>query len=341
MNVINVKKRKRKKKKKKNEPRKETFKQKKKIRSMIKKRLKKESSQKERKILIIINKKARKVNEQRIRPKIKAVFGKYPNIKLDIKKTPNEKKATKLTKKAIKKGYDTVVAVGGDGTINSVLNGVINKKIKLGIIPLGTGNALSYETGLIKKIELACELIVNGKAKKVDTGNINGRYFLLMAGVGIDAWVLEETEKNPFFKQYLGKFPYLMTSLRAGLFYDQPKVKITVDDKYTTEGYQTVVSNIKYYSLIFSMTPYANMQDGYLDVCVFKSKKFFNNVYIYIAESTRGTHPKRKDIFYHKAKKVKITCDIPVPVHADGEILGNKKSITIRVVPKSVNLILP
>ena len=120
--------------------------------------------------------------------------------------------ATLLCKVHIKK-FDIIVAAGGDGTINEVINGM-DDKTSLGIIPLGTANIGAYEANINKNPSKVAQIILSGKIKKIHIQEVNNRKFFLMTGVGYDASIVETVQSNLFLKKYLGNYFFLSFQLQ-------------------------------------------------------------------------------------------------------------------------------
>ena len=167
-------------------------------------------------------------------------------IKLDIEFTKYPKHATKLAESA-KDKYDLIIAAGGDGTINEVINGMANSKATLVIIPFGSTNVLACELGVPNDPKKAAELITKGKKIKMDLGyaktSKESRYFSMMLDVGPFAQVIKDT--TPEFKKRWGKFAYPLRLIK--LLFRYKWHKIYVKHKVESTGYFVIMANIKYY----------------------------------------------------------------------------------------------
>src|SRR3989338_10148813 len=169
-------------------------------------------------ILLIINTNAGKGNLVKHLPKIKAFFSNRSCL-LEVYKT--QKRGDALKKAKISAGkYDVIIAAGGDGTINEVVNGIAKSKTKLGILPIGTTNVFAKEMKIPSKLLDACKLITNGKSRKIDLGKANDHYFLQWAGIGFDASVLAEVQ--PLLKKFLGIGAYTIAACRKLISYNSP-----------------------------------------------------------------------------------------------------------------------
>ena len=192
-------------------------------------------------------------------------------INLDIKFTKYPKHATKLAE-AAKDKYDLIIAAGGDGTINEVINGMAESKATLVIIPFGSTNVLASELGIPNDPKKAAELITKGKKIKMDLGNAKtskeSRYFSLMLDVGPFAQVIKDT--TPEFKKRWGKFAYPLRLIK--LLFRYKWHKIYVKHKVESTGYFVIMANIKYYGGEYEIADKANIRDGLLDLVIINRK---------------------------------------------------------------------
>lgn len=243
--------------------------------------------------------------------------------------------ARELAWEYAERGYDTVIAAGGDGTVNEVVNGLIGTKSKLAIIPLGTANILALELNMPFDIEAVCQVIATGNSKRIDLGEANGRYFSCMAGVGFDAHVIKKADSK--LKKVWGILAYPITTLWEFLFYRFRKIKIYIDDQpLARTGYWLTVSNGKYYAGKIPVAPNADMSDGYLDVTIFKHRDIFHLI-LYLLGIWRNEIDKIMSIEQFQCKKVKVKKG-KSGVHVDAEYLC-KAPVTIRVKSSAIEVI--
>ena len=287
------------------------------------------------KYLLIINPKAGK--SKYIEADIENLFKKKKK-KLTIKKTKNPLDAKKFAKRAIG-NFDVVIAAGGDGTINEVVNGLANSNVKMGIIPIGTENVLAQELKIPFNHLKAAERILKKKHKIFDLGKANKRYFVLMCGIGLDAKAAASVE--PFLKKFFGRTAYHISALKTTLTHIPKKLEIHLDDQILPRwGYFAIIGNIKYYGGNISFTPLANYNDGYLDICIFKNRDLFNNLKYFIGAASKGKIPLLdfSNVEYFRVKKIKIKSKNKVLAHTDAESIGSTP-VTINVVPKAIKIL--
>ncbi len=254
---------------------------------------------------------------------------------VELVKTQAPLDATRLAREAVDLGFDMVVAVGGDGTLNEVINGVVGSNITVGLIPFGITNVFALEVGIPRDPFDAINVLLHGKPRKIDIGKANDRYFILMVGAGLDGVAVNNF---PFkLKWFLGKLSYLVTGMYYYfLRYTPARMEIIVDgEKYY--GYQIMVNNVSLYGGKFKIAPRANIFDGYLDVCIFTRSGFFDDLR-YVWSILNSSHYKWSDVLLLKAKKITIKGDSYF--HVDSEPMG-KLPVDIEVVPHSIKIMLP
>ena len=212
-----------------------------------------------------------KITEKDVTEEVKKKCEKA-KIELDIEFTKYPKHATKLAKAARDK-YDLIIAAGGDGTINEVINGMANSKATLVIIPFGSTNVLACELGISNNPEEAAELITKGKKIKMDLGyaktNEGSRFFSMMLGVGPFAQVIKDM--TPKFKKRWGRLAYPFGIIK--LLFRYKWHEIYVKHKVDSTGYFVIIANIKYYAGEYEIADKANIKDGLLDLVVINRKK--------------------------------------------------------------------
>ena len=255
------------------------------------------------------------------------------------------KRITALAKEAADAKYDAVIAGGGDGTISRVVNGLAHTETALGVLPAGTGNAWAGEMGIpVSKIFTrhalleAAEVIVSGEVRQVDLGVAGENYFLMWAGVGLDAKVTEEVSYE--LRRHIGNLATWIRGVQVAREYPGARAVITVDGKKMYKRFiLTVIGNAQSYAGTVRMTSIARMDDGLLDVCVFKGKGFpatlrhLFNIY-------SQTHMTSPTVDYYQGERILITAEEPLPVHLDGDAVGHTP-MEFSVAPRSLRVILP
>ena len=286
-------------------------------------------------ILLIINPAAGKGRTKNHILKIKSFFSEM-SCHLDIYETRKKGDALIKSRESVN-DYDIIIAGGGDGTINDIVNGIANSKTKLGIIPLGTTNVFANEMGIPSDILESCKIIYHCKTIKTDLGKVNDNYFLQCAGIGFDASVLNEVQ--PILKKILGFGAYTIVALKKIINYKPPMMKLLLEGKEIT-AYFIIVSNLKSYGKIFQITPDARIDDGFLDVCLFEDKLDLINFIKNPPKIDFNKSISFSNATCFKARQVSITSPEDTLVQIDGDVVC-KTPVTISVVPKSIEIICP
>jgi YegS/Rv2252/BmrU family lipid kinase len=167
-------------------------------------------------------------------------------------------------------GYDRIIAAGGDGTLNEVINGLVPSAVPLAFIPFGTTNVFALEVGIPFDVEQACAVALRGQARPVCLGLAGDTRFLLMAGIGFDAEVVAGVSLA--LKRRVGKLAYLVSSLTVLLRPLVDTIEVVDERGRRYQGCSAIIGNGRYYGGRFSITPEASLQDDTLDVCLFRRR---------------------------------------------------------------------
>lgn len=235
--------------------------------------------------------------------------------------------------------FDRVVVVGGDGTINEVANLLVGRSTPLAVIPLGTGNTFATNFGIPIGVEEACQIALNGDVISIDVGELNGRSFVCVAGIGFDAHVLHQLQ--PVFKRRFGKWAYAAASIGHLMRYRHSEmcVKMDEDKLNRVRAWLIVVSNVPTYALNFKFTPHAIPDDGLLDVCVFLARSKFDRL-MQAALSLFGYHVRLSSTIHSRTKEIELQSEPPVLAHVDGEPIC-MTPVKINILPRALNVVVP
>jgi YegS/Rv2252/BmrU family lipid kinase len=268
------------------------------------------------------------------------------NFKVCI--TSHQGEAAELAQKAADNGAELIVSVGGDGTVNEIVNGIMKSKNdpSLGIIPLGWANDFIKSTDIPSDIIEACKILVRGKIKKIDIGVVNSQiYFANICGVGFDAEVAllanQMKSKHPNLR-ILSAFVYVFATVKKLLSpFSYHDVKIKFDGQEIHSKILFIaISNGKIYGGRFKITPEAILDDGLLEICLVEEMGRFKYLSI-IPKVFKGTHASIKGIKFYRAKEVVIESSEPVLAQVSGEVIEGQKNYIITLLPKSLKLIVP
>ena len=267
---------------------------------------------------------------------IKAIF-ESNHINCVVQLTKEAGDATRLAKHVVKtQSADTVVAVGGDGTINEVINGLVGSNIKLGVIPYGTANVFGLSFGLPTEVATATERIINGKIKAIDVGSVNNHYFVCMAGVGFDAYIIKKAEQS--LKKTIGALSYVFTAVWEYLRYRFHPILFKVDNHQKTyKGYFLVISNTKYYGGKYVISNDAEVDDGKLDICLIKHHGLLN-ILICGVQMALGKLNLNHQVEIIQCSSIRIRGFGRHRIHCDAEYVGHTPA-EIKVHHKALSII--
>jgi len=270
-------------------------------------------------------------------------------LTFDFNYTEGVGHAMELARIAASDGYRYLVAVGGDGTVNEVANGILHSTnastTTLGVVSTGTGSDFARSAGLARDYTTACANLTSSKRLTIDVGLVEyqrdgkrqERFFVNSAGVGFDAAVVKETERLPKF--FGGTIPYVAGMLRTLVSYKNKDIVLKVGDEVERHRVLNVaVANGNYCGGGMRIAPEAKLDDRLLDVVIIGDMgklellKEFPTVY-------KGTHINHPKVSMRKATNVSIESAEPMLVYADGEMLGECPA-SFRVVPAALSLVV-
>jgi YegS/Rv2252/BmrU family lipid kinase len=266
------------------------------------------------KILVILNPAARGERARSLRQTIESFS---PGLVVYETREPGD--ARTLAHRAVQQGFSTIVAAGGDGTVNEVVSGIGEADVTLGVLPVGTMNVFALELGMENKdLKHAWGVIEKGWTREIDLPLANGEPFVQLAGVGLDAEVVRQT--TPEFKKALGPVSYVISLVQAAAR-KPPKITVTDAAGTVVEGSFVLVGNGRYYGGPLVLFRNAKLDDGLLDVVVFKNQSHWD-VIRYVQAVVFGDHTVLPDVTYFQTERVHIAAEGEVPVELDGEIAG-------------------
>lgn len=278
------------------------------------------------------------------KPELVKSYFESKNYEITISKTQAKGDGTKLALQSVKENYDIVIASGGDGTINEVVQGLAGSNTILGILPFGTTNVLAREFNIPLNFQEALEIINSGKVIEMDLGVINDRYFLLMVGIGFDSKLVNEVDSN--LKKLTGMVAFAATSPVSMISHKQAKMSITLWDEFGKKKklnrttYQILVSNAATYATSIKVAVDAKIDDGLLDLDIFKTNKLIDFSWQLISMAwTRFKHDKNSTESF-KVSKINIKAFPPTPVQVDGDSFGHTP-VSIEVKKKFLKIIVP
>jgi diacylglycerol kinase (ATP) len=272
------------------------------------------SSLTEPRILVILNPSA-----QSEKAKLSVAEIRGLSDRLEIVESRSFEQANELATQAVADGRTSVVAAGGDGTVNAVISGLVGSDVTLGVFPTGTMNLFARELDLpIHDLRECWEVIEGGTTRDVDLFSANGQGFVQLAGVGFDAQIIEETSWER--KKKYGPLSYVISALSvAGKA--QPLLRVIPESGDVVEGAFALIGNGGLYGPAYKVFRRASNTDGLLDVIVFE-KQGLIDIIRYLSGIGLGKVEKMKGVTYLQTRSLRVECEEAVPVEVDGELAG-------------------
>lgn len=266
-----------------------------------------------------------------------------PEIDLDIRLTTPEVDAGQLAQEAVKQGVHTIIASGGDGTLSAAAEALVGTSIPLGVISRGTANAFASALGIPDTIEAACQTILAGTTKVVDTALCNGKPMVLLVGIGFEAEVVEKADRET--KNRLGMLAYILAGVKQLRDFDTFEATIETDDRVITVNAAAVtIANAAPPTSILAQGPAGIIyDDGLLDLTVVAPENragAIASAYHLLQTALRGDAAERDDIGYMRARRIKVTTNPPQKVVLDGEIIGTMP-IEVECIPGGLTILVP
>lgn len=238
--------------------------------------------------------------------------------------------------RSLGRDLDLVVAVGGDGTVREVLEGLVDPEVPVGILPFGTANVLAMDQGFPRDVHHALEILGRRRLQCLDVARVNGHLSFLVVGVGIDALAVEEVARRR--RGPITKWTYVEAMLRVLKGYRPPRLRVVLDDDVEEEAGLVLVSNIKQYGGFMHLAEGTRLDDGEFEVYLFPTARLFE----LLTAVCRGVLRRLPGgaIRMRRARRVRIEADEPVPYQVDGD-LGGKTPVEVTVSPVQYRLVVP
>jgi YegS/Rv2252/BmrU family lipid kinase len=301
-------------------------------------------------IFVILNPEAGHGNGARARPTIEQLLTRH-GLSYDLVCTECPGHAVELTRQAVQAGVDVIISAGGDGTLNEVINGLMESRQPgtplpaLGVLGVGRGNDFGGSLGLPANLEQACQVIVDGYRRWIDIGRVaggiypQGRYFGNCVGVGFDAVGTIEAAKLPRW----GGFMSFMVAIFKTIFLYNHAPLATIeygDQSITQRSLMISIMNGRRVGGGFYMAPNSQPDDGLLDLCIAEQMSSFQIIRM-IPHFMHGTQASQKTIKTGQAAKIVIKAkDGPLPTQTDGEIISTQgMHLEIELLPRQIEII--
>jgi YegS/Rv2252/BmrU family lipid kinase len=289
--------------------------------------------------LFIVNPSAGKGKASSYISKIHEIFkDKKDSYKIEITERPGH--ATEIVKKYVSKEDYRVYSLGGDGTLNEVVNGIVGSNSSLGIIPGGTGNDFIRNIFSGKQSEFIIENTIFGEFEWIDLGVVNGRYFINISSIGIDADIANKVKlfkKKPFIS---GQLAYVLALFATLYEYKSKTVSIDInDDIFYMNPLLVCVANGRFYGGGMMVAPNADLKDGLFHICLIKNISKIKIPFLF-PRLIKGTHESIQEVTVHKSEKVTVSSKEKLYLSLDGEIISVNNA-EFSIIPKGIKIIRP
>jgi len=261
------------------------------------------------------------------------------NLPFHLQFSENPDHLLYLGRQALQEGYDIVVSAGGDGTAHRILQPLVGNAAVLGFLPLGRGNDLAKNLGLPEDLDGACDLLRNGRVRRIDVIEVNGAHYIAGVGtIGFDAEVLALSKRiSPYLR---GDSAYTLPIFYKTFFY-RPKAVSLKTDQESRQGPILLLAfgNIKTYGRGMQIAPMAEPDDGAFDVCwidpikALRRNRFFETVW-------SGSHLDFPEVHYSQATSAEVESALPLGLFGDGEWIC-QTPFTLQIRPKALHVLVP
>lgn len=254
----------------------------------------------------------------------------------------------RLAAEAVREGFDTVVAAGGDGTLNEVLNGIADAPdgfacARLAVLPLGTVNVFARELGLPLGLRAAWQTILQGHERRIDApfveqaagAGTSRRYFAQMAGAGLDARAISLVDWE--MKKRISQFAYVLAGLKA-MRAPHPPITVTADGQ-TVTGEFVLVGNGRFYGGSLPVFPQARLDDGLLDLCIFP-RVHWGLIVRYAIGYLTGRPLVPRDVRELRVPRAHLTAAAMVPFEVEGDLCGSLP-VELGLLPRALRVVVP
>lgn len=314
------------------------------VESKVYKEVKEYRSKDERKILYVVNPVAGTLKKEALIKKI-AGINKEKNISFEFTHSNANGNYTLLADRIVDEHFTDVVIIGGDGTVNHVVDALHHTNVQFGIIPYGSGNGLAYAACIPKKPLDALQLILNGTGKPTDAFRVNGHFSCMLSGIGFDAKVAHDFAQ----KASRGLLTYTQQSL-LNYFKAHPyQFEVILDNfSFFTEAFFITIANSNQFGNNFTIAPHASLDDGLLDIVIVQKMNKARLPFA-ILRQIRGNNKlqklvediSQKTILYFQTTSLTIRNLKLAPFHVDGEPMDTSEELNASIIKDCFKLIRP
>lgn len=264
---------------------------------------------------------------------------------IDMAETQNIGDATRMARAAAAEKLDALIAVGGDGTVNEVANGLVDSTTALGVLPIGTANVWAKEMGLpLGDLVTAALRLADADIRAIDVGEVRGptlepRVFVLWSGVGLDAAIAHNVEPQREMKRRLGALTFWLVGIQTAWSYRGKRATIIMGDTRIRRRVTfALAANAQLYAGIFRVAPKARLDDGLLEFVIFRGAGFWLTGW-HLLGAFFGAHVRDPMVEFYSVPMLTVNGK-NLPVHVDAEPMGFSP-VEIRVRPRALRVLVP
>jgi diacylglycerol kinase family enzyme len=299
-------------------------------------------------VLLIVNARAGSVRERTRDVIAKALSA---DFKLDVADTMSRNHATELARDAVDRGFDAVVAFGGDGTINETAQSLVGTGVALGVLPGGSTNVMARSLGIprdpVDATAFLASRLGGGARRSINVGVNESRYFIFSTGFGLDAEVVKRVEEDPEAKARSAEWTFLRKALATGFGEYrrvEPSITVEVEGREPTKAVFAICCNGRPFTYFkgwpVEACPEASL-DGGLDLFSLRKVRAATVPRIAWSVFVSRSHVRwRTGRYDHDVHHVTLTAERPLPVQVDGDYVGEQARATIRLVPKGLDVLV-
>lgn len=289
--------------------------------------------------IFIINPKAGKEKSLELIPFIEEYF-KDKAEEFAIRVTEHPGHATELAKEYSSMGKCRIYSVGGDGTVNEIVNGIVGTEASLGVIPTGSGNDFIRSVHSTFDIKDMIISTINGEEKSIDLARANDKYFINISSIGFDAEVVFNADKFKKMRGITGSMAYVISIVYTIFIKKVCNIKIDIDGKkMKLKVILAAIANGKYYGGGILPTPDAKVDDGLFDICMVSDLSRIKMLGLF-PKYMKGQHAQLKQVSFYKGKKIYIESEADLCLNIDGEIL-TAQTINFEIFEKAIKVVFP
>lgn len=268
---------------------------------------------------------------------------------LTIEHTHSGSQITELAKKAAAEKMDAFFVVGGDGSINLALSGLVHSDTALGVLPAGTANVWAQELGLpglswtrLLALEESANRLSSAVVKEVDVGLCNQSPFLLWAGVGLDGFVVHRLEPRTRWEKHFAFVHYAASAVLSASYWSGVNLEVNVEGQEVSGHFLlAILSNIHLYAGGLSvLSPDARLDDGVMELWLLKGETLADTVQRAI-DLLSGRHLSSDQVLSYKFESLHISSESTTYIQVDGEPVAEEGPVQVKVLPKALKILTP